>query len=80
MAGIFEGLSNLEWKLFADLFPPEPTKRGHPPAPPRWWRREHVRKEWSFHVTSSVKPSGHSALLTRKSALSHPYHLSGIDS
>ncbi len=28
MAGPFEGLSDLEWKLFADLFPPEPTKRG----------------------------------------------------
>ena len=28
MAGTFEGLSDLEWKLFADLFPPEPTKRG----------------------------------------------------
>jgi transposase len=28
MAGTFEGLSDLEWKLFADLLPPEPTKRG----------------------------------------------------
>jgi transposase len=28
MAGTFEGLTALEWKLFADLFPPEPTKRG----------------------------------------------------
>jgi transposase len=28
MAGRFEGLSDLEWKLFADLFPPEPPKRG----------------------------------------------------
>ena len=28
MAGTFEGLSDLEWKLFADLFPPDPTKRG----------------------------------------------------
>ena len=28
MAGTFEGLSELEWKLFADLLPPEPTKRG----------------------------------------------------
>jgi transposase len=28
VAGTFEGLSDLEWKLFADLFPPEPTKRG----------------------------------------------------
>jgi transposase len=28
MAGTFEGVSDLAWKLFADLFPPEPTKRG----------------------------------------------------
>jgi transposase len=28
MAGTFEGLSDLEWKLFADVLPPEPTKRG----------------------------------------------------
>jgi transposase len=35
MAGRCEGLSDLEWKLFADLFPPEPTKRGRgmPHAP-----------------------------------------------
>ena len=35
MAGRFEGLSDLEWHLFADIFPPEPTPRGrgmpHPP-------------------------------------------------
>lgn len=24
MAGRFEGLSDLEWKLFEDIFPPEP--------------------------------------------------------
>jgi transposase len=28
MAGRFEGLSDLEWHLFADIFPPEPTMRG----------------------------------------------------
>jgi hypothetical protein len=28
MAGTFEGLSDIEWKLFADLFPPELVKRG----------------------------------------------------
>jgi transposase len=28
MAGTFEGLTDLEWKLFADLFPLEPPKRG----------------------------------------------------
>jgi transposase len=28
MAGRFEGLSDLEWHLFADLFPPAPMKRG----------------------------------------------------
>ncbi|MDQ3831392.1 MAG: transposase [Candidatus Tectomicrobia bacterium] len=28
MAGTFDGLSDLEWKLFADLLPPEPPKRG----------------------------------------------------
>jgi transposase len=35
MAGKFEGLSDLEWNLFADIFPPEPTKRGRgmPPTP-----------------------------------------------
>jgi transposase len=35
MAGTFEGLSDFEWRLFADLFPPEPMQRGrgmpHPP-------------------------------------------------
>jgi transposase len=35
MAGPFDGLSDLEWKLFADLLPPESTKRGRgmPHAP-----------------------------------------------
>jgi transposase len=28
MAGRFEGLSDLEWNLFADIFPPEPPARG----------------------------------------------------
>jgi hypothetical protein len=28
MAGTFEGVSDLEWKRFADLVPAEPTKRG----------------------------------------------------
>jgi len=28
MAGRFEGLSELEWKLFEDIFAPEPEKRG----------------------------------------------------
>ena len=28
MAGTCEGFSDLAWKLFADLFPLEPTKRG----------------------------------------------------
>ena len=34
MAGRFEGLSDLEWQLFTDLFPP-PVKRGRgmPPTP-----------------------------------------------
>jgi Putative transposase of IS4/5 family (DUF4096) len=29
MTGTFDRLSDLEWKLFTDLFPPEPLKRGH---------------------------------------------------
>ena len=35
MAGTFDGLSDLEWKLFADVFPPAPTKRsrGMPHTP-----------------------------------------------
>lgn len=35
MAGRFEGLSDLEWRLFEDIFPPEPEKRerGMPHAP-----------------------------------------------
>jgi transposase len=35
VAGTFEGLSDLEWQLFADLFPPEPTqrRRGMPHTP-----------------------------------------------
>jgi transposase len=28
VAGTFDEVSDLEWKLFADLFPPEPTQRG----------------------------------------------------
>src|SRR4051812_1290940 len=37
MAGRFEGLSDLEWRLFADVFPPAPPKRGRgmPHAPLR---------------------------------------------
>ncbi|WP_375502779.1 transposase [uncultured Nostoc sp.] len=37
MAGRFEGLSDLEWKLFEDIFPKEPSKRGKgmPHAPYR---------------------------------------------
>jgi hypothetical protein len=35
MAGTFAGLSNVEWQLVADVFPPELTKRSrdipHPP-------------------------------------------------
>ena len=35
MAGRFEGLSDLEWRLFEDIFPKEPEKRdrGMPHAP-----------------------------------------------
>ena len=35
MAGRFEGLSDLEWQLFLDLFPPEsaPRRRGMPHVP-----------------------------------------------
>ena len=35
MAGRFEGLSDLAWQLFADIFPPEPRqrRRGMPPTP-----------------------------------------------
>ena len=35
MAGRFEGLSDLEWRLFEDVFPPAPQKRGRgmPHAP-----------------------------------------------
>jgi transposase len=35
MAGRFEGLSDLEWHLFADILPPEPTmrERGMPHTP-----------------------------------------------
>ncbi|MEH2461290.1 transposase [Nostoc sp.] len=38
MAGRFEGLSELEWKLFEDMFPKEPEKRGKgmPHAPYRY--------------------------------------------
>ena len=37
MAGRFEGLTDIEWKIFEDLFPvPEKRGRGMPPAPPRF--------------------------------------------
>jgi hypothetical protein len=42
MAGTFEGLSDLEWQLFADLFPPEPRKRGRGIPYPLSPGREHV--------------------------------------
>jgi transposase len=36
MAGTFEGLSDLEWKLFVDVFPPPPKRgRGMPHTPLR---------------------------------------------
>jgi hypothetical protein len=28
MAGRFDGLSDVEWPLFADIFPPAPPRRG----------------------------------------------------
>ena len=35
MTGRFEGVSDLEWRLFEDVFPPAPPKRGRgmPHAP-----------------------------------------------
>ena len=38
MAGRFDGLSDLAWRLFADIFPPAPPKRerGMPRAPCRY--------------------------------------------
>jgi transposase len=35
MAGRFDGLSDLEWQLFADIFPPAPPRRsrGRPHTP-----------------------------------------------
>jgi transposase len=35
MAGRCEGVSDLAWRLFEDIFPPAPSKRGRgmPPAP-----------------------------------------------
>ena len=35
MAGRFEGVSDLEWRLFEDVFPPAPPqrRRGMPHAP-----------------------------------------------
>ena len=38
MPGRFEGLSDLEWKLFEDVFPKTPKKRGRgmPPVPFRY--------------------------------------------
>ena len=38
MAGRFEGLSDLEWKLFEDIFPEAPKKRAlrMPPVPFRY--------------------------------------------
>ena len=38
MAGRFEGLNDLEWKLFEDIFPKMPTKRsrGMPAVPYRY--------------------------------------------
>ena len=37
MAGRFEGLSDLEWKLFEDIFPtPKKRTKGMPPVPFRY--------------------------------------------
>jgi hypothetical protein len=37
MAGRFEGVSDLKWRLFEDVLPPAPPKRGRgmPQAPSR---------------------------------------------
>src|SRR5918996_6241224 len=52
MAGTFEGLTDLEWKLFADLFPPQPTKRsrGMPHTPVR-----PVVKTWRYLVITGCR-------------------------
>ena len=48
MAGRFEGLSDLEWKLFEDIFSEEPSKRGscmpHAPYPYAVEARQSLRK------------------------------------
>ena len=49
MAGRFEGLSELEWRVFVDIMPPEPTTRGRgmPPTP----FRQVVNTLLSFLIT-----------------------------
>ena len=48
MPGRFEGLSDIEWKLFEDIFPQQPEKRGKgmPHTP-----RTRCTKYSSLHIT-----------------------------
>ena len=59
MAGRFEGLSDLEWQLFKDIFPPELEKlgKGMPHAPYRHvlnsllcllWKTSHLNQLTNF--------------------------------
>lgn len=59
MAGRFEGLSDLEWKLFNGIFPPEPEKRerGMPHTPFRYVLNTLL---YRIHLTSFTEmKSGH---------------------
>ena len=75
MAGRFEGVSDLEWRLFEDVFPPAPAKRGrgmpHAPfrkimKPPRSKLRGITRKGIVCETPRflTLFPLAHSALWT----------------
>ena len=51
MPGRFEGLSDIEWKLFEDIFPISPEKRGKgmPHTP-----RTYVQSYSSLHINNRL--------------------------
>ena len=81
MAGRFEGLSDLEWKLFEDIFPTfESRLRGMPPVPFRYvfnsllyilitgcrWCDLPRGDRWAFPELSDEPCSSHALTITNQ--------------
>mgnify|MGYP003334922655 CR=1 FL=1 len=53
MAGRFEGLSDIEWKLFEDIFPISPEKRGNKPMTYNEWLKMPEEERHLVKITAS---------------------------